>query len=167
VRTAFDPDASFSQTVYYGIFYTVSGEGTAIFRLGRRPKHLGGGKIPNAKDLKKYNAFQKRLKQSPLAKARDYQRRMQQMGVKSIRKFARETGEDWSVVARHLCLLKLPKDIIDYIDMHQTPETLRLFSLRKLDRLARTGRQYPGYQCAFISSCRSFESQGCRTAKGQ
>ncbi len=97
-----------------------------------------------------------RQERSPLAVARQYQERLGRSGAKSVRQFCRETGEDWSVVSRHLRLLRLPDAIIDFLDKNQTPEILRHFTAKRLDVLTRL----PDAQAAWlfvqeVARCRS------------
>ena len=62
---------------------------------------------------------------------------MEVMGCRSIRDFARRTGEDWSLVARHLRLLQLPDGIVFFLEQNQTPAVLRHFTVKRLDELTR------------------------------
>jgi len=59
---------------------------------------------------------------------------MQDMGVNNVREFARRSGEDWSVVARHLRLLRLPQTILAHSQM---PSVLRHFTVKQFDRLTK------------------------------
>jgi len=62
---------------------------------------------------------------------------MQEMGARNVRDFARRSGEDWSVVARHLRLLRLPTEILDFLTRKQTPAALQHFTTKRLDDLTR------------------------------
>lgn len=62
---------------------------------------------------------------------------MEAMGCSSIRDFARRTGQDHSVVARHLRTLTLPERIIALLEENQTSKVLRHFTVKRLDALAR------------------------------
>jgi hypothetical protein len=62
---------------------------------------------------------------------------MQEMGARNVRDFARRSGEDWSVVARHLRLLRLPTGILDFLTHRQTPAVLQHFTTKRLDGLTR------------------------------
>jgi len=84
-----------------------------------------------------HETFVARRERSPLQKAWEYQRRMQEMSTISIREFARRTGEDWSVVSRHLRTLRLPEEITNFLDQNQTPEVLRHFTVKRLYALTR------------------------------
>lgn len=59
------------------------------------------------------------------------------MGCRSVRDFARRTGKDWSVVARHIRILDLPDTILSVLNGRQTPELLKRFPLKRLDALTR------------------------------
>jgi len=59
------------------------------------------------------------------------------MDCRSIRDFARRTGRDHSFVARHLRVLKLPDEVLTYLEENQTPETLQHFPIKRLDALTR------------------------------
>ncbi len=107
------------------------------FFLGKRPENLHGGKAPTERDLRSLEVFRERQERSPLVIARDFQERFEQSGARSVRQFCRDEGEDWSVVSRHLRLLRLPNDIIDFLDNNQTPEVLRHFTVKQLDALTR------------------------------
>ena len=98
---------------------------------------MRGGKAPTARDLRNLEVFRERQERSPLIIAREFQERFEQSNAKSIRQFCRDEGEDWSVVSRHLRLLRLPDDIIDFLDNNQTPEVLRHFTAKRLDALTR------------------------------
>ena len=118
-------------------FFQVFDDGQHRFVLGSRPQHLGGGRIPAQRDVRQHEVFQERLERSPLLAAQHYKRQMEAMGCRSIRDFARRTGRDHSVVARHLRLLRLPDEIISHLEQNQTPEVLRQFTLKQLDSLTR------------------------------
>jgi hypothetical protein len=126
--------------VYFSPFFNISQEGGYAFRLGLRLEYLDGGKIVTARDLGMHEAFLKRLERFPLDRARIYQQRMEEMGTKSVREFARKVGEDWSVVSRHLRLLQLPSDVVGFLDQSQIPEVLRHFTAKRLGDLTRLPR---------------------------
>lgn len=69
--------------------------------------------------------------------ARKFQERFEQSQATSVRQFCREAGKDWSVVSRHLRLLRLPHEIVDLLEQNQTPEILQKFTLKRLDALTR------------------------------
>jgi len=118
-------------------YYTLSNSANIQFLAGTRPKHLGGGKMADQKQTRKYEAYQKRLEQSPLVLAMNYQNEMKTLGCKSIRQYARITGNDFSIVAKYLRILSLPKNIIKFLSSNQTPNVLRICSLRYLDKLTK------------------------------
>ena len=68
---------------------------------------------------------------------------MEAMGCSSIREFARRTGRDHSVVARHLRVLKLPDKVLTYLAENQTPEILRECHTKR--QIARSGWVRPNY----------------------
>jgi hypothetical protein len=123
--------------VYCGSFFTLTQERVDAFFLGKRPRGLRGGKAPTARDLRNLEAFRERQERSPLVVARQLRERFAQSGAKSIRQFCRDEDEDWSVVSRHLRLLRLPDEIIDFLDRNQTPEVLRHFTVKRMDALTR------------------------------
>ena len=83
-----------SEAVYSSPFFSVSQDRTCSFHLGLRPTHLGGGKVPTSRDLEMHVTFLDRLGRSPLRRAQEYQRQMQEISTRSVREFARKTGED-------------------------------------------------------------------------
>jgi hypothetical protein len=87
--------------------------------------------------LRSLEVFRERQKRSPLGIARELHERFDQSGAKSVRQFCRDEGENWSVVSRHLRLLRLPNDITNFLDSSQTPEVLRHFTVKRLDALTR------------------------------
>ena len=102
-----------------------------------RPEHLGGGRIPAQKDIRQHEVFRERLERSPVLVAQHYKRQMEAMGCSSIRDFARRTGQDHSVIARHLRLLQLPDEVIGFLTENQTPDILRHFTVKHLDSSTR------------------------------
>ena len=136
-RTTPEGSVTPSETVYCSSFFTLTKERVDAFFLGKRPKNLRGGKAPTGRDLRRLEVFRERRERSPLVVAREFQERLEQSGAKSVRQFCRDTNEDWSVVSRHLRLLRLPNDIIDFLDGNQTPGVLRRFTVKRLDTLTR------------------------------
>ena len=59
------------------------------------------------------------------------------MDCRSIRDFARRTGQDHSVVARHLRILKLPEEVLAFLGENRTSGILRHFTVKRLDALTR------------------------------
>ncbi len=66
-------------------FFKVFDHGLYPFPLGSRPEYLGGGSIPDPRDLRQYEVFQERLERSLLVVAQQYRRQMADMGCRSIR----------------------------------------------------------------------------------
>jgi len=118
-------------------FVTLSMDGGYGFRLGTRPGDLGGGKAPTARDRSRQRVFERRLCRSPLTRAAGCRQRLQGMGARNVRDFPRRSGEDWSVVARHLRLLRLPTEILGFLARKQTPAVRQLFTTKRLDDLTR------------------------------
>jgi hypothetical protein len=122
-------------------FFQVFADGQYRFPLGSRPEHLGGGRIPAQRDLRQHEVFQERLERSPVLVAQDYKRQMEAMGCRSIREFARRTGRDHSIVARHLRILGLPDEVIAFLQENQTPEILREYRVKRLAGLSRLSKE--------------------------
>ena len=141
-------------------FFQVFNDGQYQFPLGSRPEHLGGGRIPAQRDVRQHEVFQERLERSPVLVAQQYKRQMDAVGCKSIREFARQTGRDHSVIARHLKILTLPEEVIAFLEENQTPEVLRHFTVKRLDALTRMPEAEA--LCLFRQQARHFtRSEGC------
>ena len=136
-RTAEAESLTPSETVYCGSFFTLTKDRVDAFFLGKRPENLRGGNAPTARDQRGLKVFHERQERSPLLIARHFLECIEQSGAKSIRRFCRDEGKDWSVVSRHLRMLRLPDEIIGFLEQNQTPEVLRHFTVKRLDALAR------------------------------
>lgn len=136
-RTTKPDCATPSDTIYSSPFYTLKESRTDAFVLGQRPENLRGGKAPTSRDLRSLQVFHERKERSPLLIARDLRERFRKSGATSIRQFCRDEGADRSVVSRHLRLLRLPDEIISFLEQNQEPEILRHFSVKRLDALTR------------------------------
>jgi len=107
------------------------------FRTGFRPENLAGGRAPDRRAQEAFEVHRRRLERSPIRRAMAYKKTMTDMGCRGVRDFARRTGEDWSVVARHLRLLRLPDSIIGFLEENETLDILRHFTVKHLDELTR------------------------------
>ena len=121
---------------FASLFFQLFNNGQHRYVVGSRPEQLCGGRIPAQRDVRQHEVFQERLERSPVLVAQEYKRQMEAMGCSSIRDFARRTGRDHSVVARHLRILKLPDEVLAFLEENQTPEILRAYHVKRLARLA-------------------------------
>ena len=65
-------------------FFQVFDEGQHRYVHGSRPQHLGGGRIPAQRDLRRHEVFQERLERSPVLVAQHYKRHMEAMDLSRI-----------------------------------------------------------------------------------
>ncbi len=84
---------------------------------------------------RKYQTFLKRS--NPLEKAEFYAQQLSNGRYHSIRALAKALKQDFSSIARHLRLLKLPQPIQEYLREHRTPEIVRYFTERRLRDLVK------------------------------
>jgi len=68
---------------------------------------------------------------------------MEEASARSIREFARKSGENCSVVSRHLRRLRLPDGVISLLEQDQTPEELRHFTVKRQGALTRVPHDKP------------------------
>lgn len=136
-RATTSDKVTLSETVYCGSFFTLTKERIDASFLGKRPKGLRGGRALTRRHVRSLEVFRERQERSPLVIARELRERLEQSRAKSVRQFCRDTNENGSVLSRHLRLLRLPDDIIDFFDKNQTPEALRHFTVKRLDALTR------------------------------
>ncbi len=120
------------ETLVTSIFYSIFNNENLNFRLGDRPKHLNGGRVPNRKEQRKFETYKTRRQRSPIVVAKDYKQQFNKSDYKSIRAFARTNNLDWSMVAKHLKLLTLPSDILTFLENNQSPEVLSKCHLKYL-----------------------------------
>ncbi|MBT4819855.1 MAG: hypothetical protein HOJ57_38890 [Lentisphaerae bacterium] len=66
---------------------------------------------------------------------------MEAICCRSIQEFACRTGQDHSVVARHLTILTLPEEVLVFLEANQTPEMLQEYHAKRLAGLNRLRTQ--------------------------
>ena len=112
-------------------YYRIS----SSLKCGKKPKYLSTNKKATRKDQAKFEVYEKRLENFPLTKARIYQKEINELGI-SIREYSKKIGVSAPMICRYLKLLKLPREVIEFLDSNKTPKILRKCSVRFLNNLS-------------------------------
>ena len=111
--------------------------------MGSKPGFFGK-KIPTRRDEQKYQSLQK--VKNPIHEARRYQQIYELTSVQTYAQVAQHFGVSRARVCQMLNLLRLPDEILDYVEDLDEPEGLKQFTERRLRKVIRSEESVKAFQ---------------------